>query len=314
MVMQHPWLRQHTALFALYAIPAFRDNYIWAIAPHHSQELCLIDPGSAQPARQLAADLQRSISHILITHCHPDHIGGVAELMQHGNIQLFTPAHETYQWQFPQQSLAQHQDISSPQADDILIGPLRVQVLQIPGHTQGHIGYWLTAATLTQGETAQFNAGEEVEPSAQRISDTPHSSAPTSGWLFCGDTVFSAGCGRVFDGSLASLYQSLRQIADLPNISGIAAGQIYLCCAHEYTLSNLNFAALVEPNNQDRVQYQRSCEAKRQLNVPTLPTTLAQELAINPFLRTEQLSLQQLWQQPSGFSLFSYLREWKNQA
>lgn len=289
--MQHPWLRQTTKLFSLYAIPAFRDNYIWAIAPHHSDELCLIDPGSAEPALQLATDLQRSIRYILITHCHADHIGGVAELMQHGDIQLFTPAHEAYAWQMPQQSLAQHHDVSKQHIDDIVIGRIRIQVLQIPGHTQGHIGYWLKA------------------PDADAVDATP-----TSAWLFCGDTLFSAGCGRVFDGSLSSLYQSLRVIAELPCRSGLDATQIYLCSAHEYTLSNLNFAALVEPNNVDRVEYQRLCEAKRQLNIPTLPTTLAQELAINPFLRTEQRTLQQQWQQQDGFSLFSYLREWKNKV
>lgn len=125
---------------------------------------------------------------------------------------------------------------------------LRWQILRVPGHTAGHVAYF-----------------------AERADDAP--------LLFCGDTLFSAGCGRLFEGTAAQMLTSLDTLAALPDTTQV-------CCAHEYTLANLRFACAVEPDNAALQAYQRHCVALRAQQQPTLPSTLATEKAINPFLRT----------------------------
>lgn len=157
---------------------------------------------------------------------------------------------------------------------------LDFQVFDVPGHTAGHIAYY----------SANFEG------------------APL---LFCGDTLFSGGCGRLFEGTPAQMLASLDQLAALP-------GNTRVCCTHEYTLSNLRFARAVEPANQALLRYTAECEAKRARQLPTLPSSMAQELDINPFLRSRQPAVIQAAQ---GFdasaqgevAIFSALRQWKNQ-
>ncbi len=144
------------------------------------------------------------------------------------------------------------------------------QVLAVPGHTAGHIAYY------------------------------------TDDSLFCGDTLFSGGCGRLFEGSAAQLHQSLQQLANLPS-----ATRVY--CTHEYTLANLRFALSVEPDNADLVAYQQQSLIKRQQQQPTLPSTLALEKKINPFLRCDNKALQSKFKQNSALALFTYLRQAKDQ-
>ena len=152
-------------------------------------------------------------------------------------------------------------------------------VLAVPGHTAGHIAWY--APDLVAG-----------------------------GALFCGDTLFSAGCGRLFEGTAAQMLQSLAKLAALP-------ANTRVCCAHEYTLANLQFAAAVEPHNTALRDYTAHCQQLRQQHLPTLPSTLAQELAINPFLRLNQPAVQAAAQQhaPSANTpeqLLAALRDWKN--
>ncbi len=152
------------------------------------------------------------------------------------------------------------------------------QVLKVPGHTLDHIAYYFD--TL----------------------DTPV--------LFIGDTLFSAGCGRLFEGDAAMMFNSLAKISALSNET-----KIY--CAHEYTVSNLTFAKLVEPNNADQAHYAAIVDQKRQQGIPSLPTTLAQEKMINPFLRTRELAVIQSVSENKTTLLkpvevFKKLREWKD--
>ena len=155
------------------------------------------------------------------------------------------------------------------------------RILDVPGHTAGHIAWY-------------------CEPAGE---------API---LFCGDTLFSGGCGRLFEGTPEQMYASLQKIAQLPINTRIA-------CAHEYTLSNLKFAQTVEPSNQALLQYRSHCEALRLQQRPTLPSSLAQELAINPFLRCDvkqimqsALSFRPNTQTQNPASVLATLREWKN--
>jgi hydroxyacylglutathione hydrolase len=156
---------------------------------------------------------------------------------------------------------------------------LRFQVLDVPGHTAGHIAYF-----------------------AEVPGDTP--------LLFCGDTLFSAGCGRLFEGTPAQMLNSLTRLAGLPDTTRV-------CCAHEYTLSSLRFALAVEPNNADTLAYQTQAQQLRSVNSPTLPSTIGLEKAVNPFLRSHLTSVSSRVQQidPAAqdpISVFAALRTWKD--
>lgn len=164
--------------------------------------------------------------------------------------------------------------------ENITVLGLRFQVLAVPGHTAGHIAFY----------------ADEVD------------GAPL---LFCGDTLFSAGCGRLFEGTPAQMLASLSRLAALP-----AATRV--CCTHEYTLSNLRFAQAVEPDNAARTQYHQWCITQREQNLPTLPSTIGLEQAINPFLRAHLPSLALAAQTHNPdcgndpLAVFATLREWKN--
>lgn len=163
--------------------------------------------------------------------------------------------------------------------DEVRLLGLRFETLLVPGHTAGHIAFY---ATL-EGQ------------------------API---LFCGDTLFSAGCGRLFEGTPAQMLASLERLASLPETCRIA-------CTHEYTLSNLRFALAVEPDNAALQAYTMHCQNLRHMGVPTLPTTVATERQINPFLRSRMASIRQRLDvhSPGAHSdvdYFAALREWKN--
>jgi hydroxyacylglutathione hydrolase len=128
--------------------------------------------------------------------------------------------------------------------------------------------------------------------------------------LFCGDTLFSAGCGRLFEGTPAQMHGSLSRLAALP-------GDTQVCCTHEYTLSNLRFAAAVEPANAARQAYQARCEAERAAGRPTLPSRIALEREVNPFLRCGEpavieAALAQGATGSEGAEVFAALRRWKD--
>ncbi len=237
---------------------------------HDGRQALVVDPGEAAPVMR-ALDAQRlALGGILVTHHHPDHVDGVDELraVLHGPV--FGPARE----RIPQPC--------TPLADGDhceLLG-LRFDVIDVPGHTAGHIAY---------------------------VHRPPDGAAPI---LFCGDTLFSAGCGRLFEGTAEQMHASLERLAALP-------GDTRVCCAHEYTLSNLRFAAAVEPGNAAVAEHTVRCEAQRARGEPTLPSTLALERALNPFLRCTEPAVVRVAQalgaaDASGPAVFAALREWKN--
>jgi hydroxyacylglutathione hydrolase len=157
---------------------------------------------------------------------------------------------------------------------------LHFEVIDVPGHTRGHIAYYTPDV-----------AGEPV--------------------LFCGDTLFSGGCGRLFEGTPGQMLQSLARLSELP-------GGTRVCCAHEYTLSNLKFAQAVEPGNADLTAYHAQCEALRARQLPTLPSSIAQELKINPFLRCRQPQVVAAARAQGAASndpvdVFAAIRQWKNE-
>ena len=181
----------------LLPLPAFADNYIWML--HNAQQAVVVDPGDPQPVLEALQSMGLSLQAILVTHHHADHVGGVGVLRERTGARVYGPAGE---------------DIPQPctgltQGDTVQVLGLTLEVLDVPGHTAGHIAYY----------GAQVNDGDEP-------------------LLFCGDTLFSGGCGRLFEGTPAQMHTSLNQLSALPDNTRV-------CCAHEYTLSNLKFALAV---------------------------------------------------------------------
>lgn len=252
----------------LIALPAFSDNYIWML--HDGARAVVVDPGDAAPVIAALDAQHLALAAILVTHHHGDHVGGVDELRERLQGPVYGPRRE---------------DIPAPyvaldDGDVVEVLGLRFEVIDVPGHTAGHIAY--------------FHAGVEPSPI-----------------LFCGDTLFSAGCGRLFEGTPAQMHASLSRLAALP-------GDTRVCCAHEYTLSNLRFAAAVEPGNAARDAYTAWCEATRARGEPTLPSSVARERAVNPFLRVDapavvNSALAHGAADRTPTTVFATLRQWKNE-
>ena len=251
----------------LLPLPAFDDNYIWML--HDGRNALVVDPGDAQPVLQALQRNGLQLQAILVTHHHFDHTGGVASLRDATGATVYGPAKE---------------DIPAPlvqlgQGDVVPALGLSFQVLDVPGHTSGHIAYFCEA-----------------------MDEAP--------LLFCGDTLFSGGCGRLFEGTPQQMLQSLEQLATLP-------GDTRVCCTHEYTLSNLKFALAVEPGNADLVAYANYCTTLRNQGRPTLPSTVTMERKINPFLRCSEPAVIAAARAHDAASVeqsgaFATLRQWKN--
>ena len=208
-----------------------------------------------------------SLSAILVTHHHGDHIGGLTELLERYRVPVFGPAREDID------QLTQRLS----EGDTLCVPGLNISfsVLDVPGHTAGHIAY------------------------------------VGGGMLFCGDTLFGCGCGRLFEGTAAQMSASLSKLATLP-------GDTKIYCAHEYTLANIRFAQVVEPRNRALQNRKNTDSAKRQHDIPTLPSTIALERDTNPFLRCTSAEVIAAAERAAGKTLpdahqvFGALREWKN--
>jgi hydroxyacylglutathione hydrolase len=253
----------------LIPLPAFQDNYLWLL--HDGQRALVVDPGDAGPVQAHLQEHGLRLEAILVTHHHQDHTGGVDALRDATGAKVYGPARERIPE--PLERLKE--------GDAIEVLGLRFDVLEVPGHTAGHIAYFC----------------KEVD------------GAPL---LFCGDTLFSGGCGRLFEGTAAQMYDSLAKLAALP-------GSTRVCCTHEYTLGNLKFATAVEPGNSQLNHYRQQCEERRSRGEPTLPSTIALENGINPFLRTRQPAVTQAAHAYNAadpadpVAVFAALRQWKNE-
>lgn len=255
----------------LLALPAFSDNYIWMISD--GTRALVVDPGDAAPVLQALQDQQLALAAILVTHKHADHVAGLPELRRIVQGPVYGPRHEAIN------------GIDFPVGDGDTVHELGLtfDVWDTPGHTAGHVSY---VALPAQGM-----------PWPQRL-------------VFCGDTLFSAGCGRIFDGTAEQLLHSLDRLADLP-------ADTWLCPTHEYTVSNLRFASAAEPGNPDVAQALTQSLALRARGEYTLPTNVARERLINPYLRCRQptvaaQALKQGAPDASALSVFTTLRQWKN--
>ncbi len=246
-------------------IAAFHDNYIWLL--ESGSQAVVVDPGDAEPVLRILDQGRRKLEAILLTHHHPDHVGGVADLVAAQAARVFGPAASPFAGI----------DVRLREGDWLQVLGVEFTVLEIPGHTLDHIAYW--------------SAGLDA--------------------LFCGDTLFACGCGRLFEGTAAQMFNSLNKIAQLPDRT-----RIY--CAHEYTSANIRFALAVEPSNPDLVQRAADCASSRSRGEPTVPSELALEKATNPFLRCAQATVREalVRHRPGaggdGAALFAALRAWKD--
>ena len=226
-----------------------------------------MDPGDAEPV--LAALEQQRLTPvaILCTHHHPDHVGGIAELVARNKVPVFGPKGE------PIPALTH----PVGQGDSAVIPALDASfsVLDIPGHTRAHVAYY------------------------------------GLGSLFCGDTLFACGCGRVFEGTAAQMLASLSKLAALPDET-----KVY--CGHEYTLANIRFARAVDPGNAELAAREERAQRLRDAGRPTLPSTLGEERATNPFLRCAEPAVVESANKYLGARIadpvrvFAAIRDWKN--
>ena len=252
-------------MFSIVPVSAFTDNYIWVI--HDQHHAVVVDPGDAKPVLNFLHQKNLKLIAILNTHHHIDHVGGNLALLQESPVPVYGPEGESI-------STVTHR---LKEGDSIYLAELSLgfSVLDIPGHTAGHIAYY------------------------------------GSNLLFCGDTLFACGCGRLFEGTAQQMYVSLGKLARLPDITAVY-------CGHEYTLANINFAKLVEPGNQALTRLSVSAEKQRKSSLPTLPSTIVMEKSCNPFLRCDQPEVIHSASNYIGkpltdpVSVFAAIREWKN--
>nr|WP_299201734.1 hydroxyacylglutathione hydrolase [uncultured Amphritea sp.] len=256
-------------MFNVMPIPAFNDNYIWALTVPGGNEVAVIDPGDANVVNRYLKENNLQLTTILITHHHQDHTGGVMQLCQQHPVKVYGPDNSPFEGITDKLT----------DGDKVELLGLTLNIKEVPGHTLDHISYYL--------------AGPDPQ-------------------LFCGDTLFLAGCGRLFEGSAEQMHRAMEYFRRLPDTT-----QIY--CTHEYSLANLTFAAAVEPTNTHITEAIEHCTRLRESGQPTLPTDIATEKQINPFLRYSEAPVRQSAELFAGgpltseVAIFAMIREWKNQ-
>lgn len=248
-------------MVTIFPIPAFEDNYIWVL--QLGRNVVVVDPGDAAPVLHMLQAKQLTLSAILITHHHSDHIDGVEALLAQHPTPVYAPAYREYT--FPHTPVGEGDHITLTAIQQTF------SVLWLPGHTLDHIAF---------------------------VNDQ---------FLFSGDVIFGAGCGRLFEGSPEQMLHSLNRIKQLPHST-----QIF--CTHEYTLRNIQFARGLEPSNARLAQREAHVTSLRKQHLPSLPSTLEEEIATNPFLRGLETEIKQQikMENATEIEIFSTIRQLRN--
>ncbi|MBE0622840.1 MAG: hydroxyacylglutathione hydrolase [Burkholderiales bacterium] len=251
--------------FEVVPLRAFEDNYIWTL--RNDRYAAVVDPGDEQPVLDYLQRERLELCAILATHHHPDHVGGIADLLAHRAVPVYGPRGEPIPTLT--RAVGEGDEVEIPQLG------LHFSVLDIPGHTRAHIAY--------------YGANS----------------------LFCGDTLFACGCGRLFEGTAQQMAASLAKLAALPDETLVYSG-------HEYTLANIAFARAVEPDNEELKARAASDAQKRKSDRPTLPSTIGREKKTNPFLRCVEPAVIASANKYLGaragdpVQVFAAIRQWKN--
>jgi hydroxyacylglutathione hydrolase len=259
-------------------VPCLEDNFCYLVIDEATKRAAVVDPGEAAPVIAALAREGVTLGAVWATHHHGDHVGGTKELLRTcgEGVPVLGHAHDR------QTNRIAGQTHAVEDGEQVAMDGLRAQIIYNPGHTLGAISYWLRDA----------HGGD--------------------GAVFTGDTLFAAGCGRVFEGTPPMMHASLHRIAALPPTTRVYFG-------HEYTVSNLRFAAAVEPNEEAIAERAAEVTAARAKGEPSTPSVLEDELATNPFLRTAEASVRAAAAARDGgaandpVAAFGVLRQWKNE-
>ncbi len=220
----------------IHQIPTRSDNYVYLLRESSTGNAAVVDPSDADPVLATLAMFGWNLTHVLATHHHDDHIGGVSRIKEATGCTVIGPRADRERIPMI--------DVEVGDGDVCRLHGAEAKVWDVPGHTRGHIAYWF----------------------------------PESRALFCGDTLFALGCGRVFEGTHEQMYKSISKFAEVPD-------ETWVYCAHEYTAANAKFALHVDPGNDDLREYARQIERRREAGVSTVPSLMGLERRTNPFLR-----------------------------
>lgn len=240
-------------------IKVFEDNYVYFIHDPSTKGTAVVDPGDAEPVLEALQSWGWDLSACLLTHHHEDHIGGAEAVRSHTGCLIVGSCEGKGRLPSLDVEINPGEEGSYPNGK----GMKNFRVLGLEGHTRDHIGFF-------------FDDDSSV---------------------FVGDTIFAAGCGRLFEGTPAQMWASMQRLQQLPR-------DTMVFCGHEYTLTNLRFARAVDPNNQALLDREKECRALREQGKPTVPFSLATEHATNPFFRcNDPVAVDQLVDPETGSSL-----------
>lgn len=252
----------------VFRLQALSDNYIFLLFDPKQNIAAVVDPAEAAPVLKQLAELKADLVTIFNTHHHQDHVGGNKDLMQKfPEVTVYAGAED--RGRIPGQKVFLVEGSTVGFADKI------GEVVFVPGHTRAHIAYYFPPEP---GET---------------------------GDLFCGDTLFAGGCGRLFEGTPTQMVDSLSKLRSLPDDTRV-------WCAHEYTLKNLQFALTVDTENADLQKRYDEVKVSRSRLEATVPSLLGVEKRTNPFLRWEQPALQSSVNSSDAVQTFARLRSLKD--
>ena len=247
-------------------IPCPADNYVWLLRETATGAVAVVDPADPRPVRAALEARGWRLDHVLNTHHHADHVGGNLDLKSAYGCKIVGPAAD--------RARIPGIDLALGDGDGFDLGAARAVVLDVPGHTRGHIAFWFAADRA----------------------------------LFCGDTLFALGCGRMFEGTAPQMWASLAKLRALPDDAMVH-------CAHEYTQSNARFARHVDPGNAALAARSAAVDAARARGEATVPSPLGLEKRTNPFLRADNPELARAHGLDAGdpAAVFGFLRRAKDQ-
>ncbi|MGA9382207.1 MAG: hydroxyacylglutathione hydrolase [Phormidium sp.] len=254
----------------VHRLSALSDNYIFLLHDPEQNTAAVVDPAEASPVLRALETLNAELVAIFNTHHHHDHVGGNQQLMaRFSKVCVYGGAED--QGRIPGQQVFLKAGSQVAFADRV------AEVFFVPGHTRAHIAYYF-----------------------------PPSTAGETGELFCGDTLFAGGCGRLFEGTPTQMVDSLSKLRNLPDNTRV-------WCAHEYTLKNLQFALTVDATNSDLKARYDEVKTARDRNLATVPSMLGVEKQTNPFLRWDDPNLQSAVKSQDPVQTFARLRGMKDQ-